>query len=181
TPRALYQLQYKMATFSGAECVLCVFWFHETESLTTVQRKFRTQYRKHPPRRSKIYSWHRTFVENSCSVRHGKSPVRPRISDAVAEQVRENFIRSPRKSTRDASREIGITHVVLSKAEYRKHHFANFTGEAVTILIQHVVDAQCWAFYSKHHNSFSAKVALTKLCLAWNMTVWRILRKRSNK
>jgi hypothetical protein len=55
-------VEIKMATFTGAERARCVFWFEETKSATQVQRKFRTQYRKEPPSRPTIYSWHNHFV-----------------------------------------------------------------------------------------------------------------------
>jgi transposase len=84
-----------MATFTCVEHVRYVFWFEETTSATQVQRKFRTQYRKEPPSRPTIYSWHKNFVETGCSVRHAKSPGRPRVSDATVEQVRDSFVQSP--------------------------------------------------------------------------------------
>jgi transposase len=103
----------KMATYTGEERANCVFWFEETKSATQVQREFRTQYRKDPPSRPTIYSWHKTFVETGCSVRHGKSPGRPCVSDATVEQLRESFVQSPRKSTRCVSRETGIPNATV--------------------------------------------------------------------
>jgi hypothetical protein len=66
-------VETKMASFTGAECARCVFWFEETKSVTYVQRKFRTQYLKEPPSRPTIYSWHKNFVKTACSVCHAKS------------------------------------------------------------------------------------------------------------
>jgi len=105
--------EIKMATFTGAERARCVFWFEETKSVTQVQRNFRTKYRKEPPSRPKLYSWHTNFVQTGCSVRHAKSPGRPCVSDATVEQLRESFVRRPRKSTRLASRETGIPNVTV--------------------------------------------------------------------
>ena len=85
--------EIKMATITGAERAPCVFWFEETKSATQVQRKFRTKYRKEPPNRPTIYSWHTNFVQTGCSVRHAKSPGRPCVSDATVEQLRESFVR----------------------------------------------------------------------------------------
>jgi hypothetical protein len=74
---------------------------------TRVFLKLRTHYRKESPNRPTIYSWHKNFAETGCSVRHANSPGRPYVSDATVEQHRESFVRSPRKSTRCASRETG--------------------------------------------------------------------------
>ncbi|KAG8325879.1 hypothetical protein J6590_055776 [Homalodisca vitripennis] len=92
----------KMATFTGAERA------HETNSATSIQRRFRTEYRRDPPSRPSIYSWHKNFVEIGCCVRHEESPGRPQVSDATVEQVRETFARSPKKSKRRAAVETGI-------------------------------------------------------------------------
>ncbi|KAJ9578725.1 hypothetical protein L9F63_005087 [Diploptera punctata] len=91
-----------MAAFTGAEHARCVFLFEETKSATIVQHRFRTQYGKDHPSRPTIYSWHQTFVMSGCSVSHSKHTSRPRTAEAVVEQVRDSFARSPRKSTRCA-------------------------------------------------------------------------------
>jgi hypothetical protein len=101
-------VEIKMATFTGAERVRCVFWFEETKPATQVQKKVHAQYRKEPPSRSTIYSLHKNFAETVCPVRHAKSSCRPCVSDATVEQLRESFVGSPRKSTRRASGETGI-------------------------------------------------------------------------
>ncbi|PNF27089.1 hypothetical protein B7P43_G08552 [Cryptotermes secundus] len=115
-----------MATFTGAERVRCVFWFEETKSATQVQRKFRTQYRKEPPSRPTIYSWHKNFIQTGFSVRHAKSPGRPRVSDATVEQIRESFVRSPRKSTPRASRETGIPNVTVWRVLRKRLHLKSY-------------------------------------------------------
>jgi hypothetical protein len=51
-----------MAIFTGPERACSVFWSEETKSATQVERKFRIQYRKEPPSRPTIYSWHKNFV-----------------------------------------------------------------------------------------------------------------------
>jgi hypothetical protein len=81
-------VEIKMATFTGAEYALCVLWFEETKSATEVQRKFCAQYRKGPPSKPTIYSWHKNFVETGCSMSHAKSPGRPCVSDTTVEQLR---------------------------------------------------------------------------------------------
>ena len=113
---------FKMADFTGAERAKCVLWYENSQSATTVQRNFRTHYHKRPPTRPTIYSWHRNFIASGCSVTHNKSPGRPSVSDATVEQVRESFVRSPSKSTRRASRDIGISHVTVWRVLRRRLH-----------------------------------------------------------
>ena len=55
----------------------------------------------------------RNLVQTGCSVRHAKSPGRPCVSGVTVEQLRKSFVRSPRKSTRRASRETGIPNVTV--------------------------------------------------------------------
>jgi hypothetical protein len=70
-----------------------------------------THYRKEPLRRPTINSWPKNFVEAGC---YG----RPRVSDAAVEQLRESFVRSPRKTTRRASQEISNhIEIYLSQAK----------------------------------------------------------------
>jgi hypothetical protein len=54
----------------------------------------------------------RIFVKTGCYVRHATSPGRSCVSDATVEQLRESFVRNPRKSRLRASREIG-SHIEL--------------------------------------------------------------------
>uniref|UniRef100_A0A1B6IPZ7 DUF4817 domain-containing protein n=1 Tax=Homalodisca liturata TaxID=320908 RepID=A0A1B6IPZ7_9HEMI len=69
----------KMATFTGAERARCVLLFHETNSATSVQRRFRTEYGRDPPSRPSIYSWHKNFVETGCCVRQWNRQVAHRL------------------------------------------------------------------------------------------------------
>jgi hypothetical protein len=54
---------------------------------------------KEPPSRPIIYSWHKNFVEDRCSVRHTKSPGHQCVSDTTVEQLRESFVPNKQKST----------------------------------------------------------------------------------
>jgi hypothetical protein len=111
-----------MATLTGAARARCVFWLEETKSATQVQRKFRTQYRKRPPSRPKIYSWHKNFVETWCTVLHAKSPGRPCVSDAAVEQLRESVVRNPRQSTRRTSLVTGIPRITVWRLLRKRLH-----------------------------------------------------------
>ncbi|PSN49098.1 hypothetical protein C0J52_13640, partial [Blattella germanica] len=58
-----------------------------------------------PPTNKSILKWYNDFVEKGCicNQRKGHSG-RPSVSVEVVNRVRETFLRSPKKSTRRASR-----------------------------------------------------------------------------
>ncbi|XP_046658923.1 uncharacterized protein LOC124353121 [Homalodisca vitripennis] len=123
-----------MATFTGAERARCVLLFHE--SATSIQCRFRTEYRRDPPSRPYIYSWHKNFVEIGCCVRHEESPGRPQVSDATVEHVRETFARSPKKSTRRAAVETGIPQKTVWRVLRRRLHLKPYR----LTMVQHITD-----------------------------------------
>jgi hypothetical protein len=53
---SVYQRVFKMAA-SVQEKAFCVLEFGKTTSVSSVQRHFRTRYRKNPPTRKSIYDW----------------------------------------------------------------------------------------------------------------------------
>jgi transposase len=103
---------------NAQEKAQCVEWFIESKSDTQVQRNFKTNYNKNPPSRTTIRAWYKKFTETG-NVEHKKGAGRPRTSEEKVESIREAFLRSPRKSTRIASRELQIPrstmHDVLRK------------------------------------------------------------------
>jgi hypothetical protein len=115
-------VEIKMATFTGIERTRCVFWFEET--------KFRSHYRKESPSRSTIYSWHKSFVEAGCFVRHAKVLGRPCVSHATVEQLRVSFVRNPRKPTRHASRKIGIPNGTVWRVLRKRLHLKAYLTDA---------------------------------------------------
>lgn len=85
----------------------CVLQLAKLESIVAVQRAFRCQFNKQPPRHKQIYEWHRKFVEDGCICK-GKSTGRPRTSNENVERIRTLYERSPKKSTSRASKELNI-------------------------------------------------------------------------
>ena len=87
----------------------CVLEFHKTNSVVTVQRAFKSKFNVDPPTNKSILKWHRNFIERGCicDQRNGHSG-RPSVSEQDVDCVRETFLRSPRKSTRRASRELKV-------------------------------------------------------------------------
>jgi len=74
---------------------------------TAVQRAFRLHFNIQPPTRKNICRWNHHFEQIGCLCK-GKSSGRPRVSEENIRRIQESFERSPRKSTRGTSRELGI-------------------------------------------------------------------------
>jgi len=87
--------------------IFCVREFIKTESATAVQRAFRLRFNIQPPTRKSICRWNHHFEQIGCLCK-GKSCCRPRVSEENVRWIQESFERSPRKSTRRASKELGI-------------------------------------------------------------------------
>ena len=95
----------KMATMQHK-----IFWirkFSKFESATAVQRAFRLRFNIQPSTRKSICRWNHQFEQIGYLCK-GKSSGRPRVSEENMRRIEESFERSPRKSTRRASRELGI-------------------------------------------------------------------------
>ena len=88
-----------------------IFYVRElikTESVTAAQRAFRLRFNIQPPKKKRICRWNHQFEQIGCLCK-GKNSGRPRVSEENVRRIQENFERSPRKSTRRANRELGIT------------------------------------------------------------------------
>ena len=102
--------------FTSQQHSWCVLEFHKTNSIVTVQRAFKLKFNVDPPTNKSILKWHRNLIERGCicDQRKGLSG-RPSVSEQVVDRVRESFLRSPRKSTRRASRELKVPQNTVSK------------------------------------------------------------------
>ena len=87
--------------------IFCVREFIKTESATAVQRAFRLRLNIQPSTRKSICRWKHQFEQIGCLYK-GKCSGRPRVSEENVRRIQESFERSPRKSTRRASGELGI-------------------------------------------------------------------------
>jgi hypothetical protein len=92
----------------------CVLQVAKIESVTAVQRAFRTQFHMEPPSRVSIYAWYKKFDQKGCICKI-KSPGWPSVSDATVDRVQACFQRSPQKSTLQASRELQLPQTTISK------------------------------------------------------------------
>jgi hypothetical protein len=95
----------KMAT-SGVNKLLRVLDFHVNKSVASVQRHFRTKFGTDSPSGKSIRTWYLQFQDTGCICKL-KSTGRPMTEEEAVEHVRPSFVRSPRKSTYRASRELG--------------------------------------------------------------------------
>ena len=103
--RAAASVESKMATMQHK--MFCVREFIKTESATAVQRAFRLRFNIQHPTRKSICRWNHQFEQIACLCK-GKSSGSPHVSEENMRRIEESFERSPRKSTRRASRELGI-------------------------------------------------------------------------
>ena len=93
--------------FTSKEKAFCVLEYARTQSPKTVQRDFFAKFAKKAPTTKQIRTWHQKFQKKGC-LYTPKSPGRPSTSAETVEQVREAFLRCPRKSVRRASLETQI-------------------------------------------------------------------------
>jgi transposase len=96
------------------EKAFCVLELAKTNSVTVVQRHFRTRYGKPPPTRQSIYDWSKKFQNTGCLCK-GKSSGRPPVSEEQVARVRETYTRSPKKSTTRANLESQIPQQIVWK------------------------------------------------------------------
>jgi len=107
----------------------CVCEFINTDSATAVQRAFRLRSNVQPPRGKSICRWNLQFEQIACLCK-GKSSGRPRVSEENGRRIQESFERSPRQSTRRASRELGIPqptvwHVLRRRLLFKPYHICH--------------------------------------------------------
>ena len=102
--RAAASVENKMATIQHK--IFCVESI-KTESPTAVQRAFRLRFNIHPPMKKSVCLLYHQFEQIDCLCK-GKGSGGPRVSEEKVRRIQESFQHSPRKSTRRASRELGI-------------------------------------------------------------------------
>jgi len=110
-------VESKMATMQHK--IFCIREFIKTEWVTAVLRVFRPRFNIQPPTRKSICRWNHQFEQTDCLCK-GKSSGRPRVSEENVRRIEESFERSPRKSTRRASRELGIPQPTVWRALRRR-------------------------------------------------------------
>jgi len=116
---AIQQRQLRAKWLLCSTRFFCVLEFIKTELPTAVQRAFRLRFSIQPPMRKSICRWDHQFEQIGCLCK-GKSSGRPRVSGENVRRIQESFERSPRKSTRRASRELGIPQPTVRRVLRRR-------------------------------------------------------------
>ncbi|PSN45712.1 hypothetical protein C0J52_19129 [Blattella germanica] len=102
--------------------VQCVLWFAELKSVTSFQRRIRREWNVDPPSRKSISEWDRTLRDRGSLIsKTGKHP-KKNLTEMAVDQVRESFTRSPRRSIRQASRELQIPRSTVHKILRKRLH-----------------------------------------------------------
>ena len=114
---AAASVESEMATMQYK--IFCVREFIKTESATAVQSAFHLHFNIQPPTRKSICRWNHQFEQIGCLCK-GKSSSWPRVSEETVRRIKESFERSPRKSTRRASRELVIPHPTVWRVLRRR-------------------------------------------------------------
>ena len=108
----------KMAEFTIQQKVQCCYWLAEFKFPIAVQRRFRQEYAANAPDRHTIMKWYNQLLETGSLLRKKGSGKKP-VPAARVEDVRQAFQRSPRKSIRRASLELGMpkttVHTIVHK------------------------------------------------------------------
>ncbi|PNF27666.1 hypothetical protein B7P43_G14706 [Cryptotermes secundus] len=105
--------------------IFCIREFSKSESATACGAAC-VSFNIQLPTSKSIYRWNKQFDETG-SLCKGKSPGRLRVSEENVERIRVSFERSPMKSTRSASREVGLSQttvwrVLRRRLVYRPYH-----------------------------------------------------------
>ena len=100
--------------FSRQQKAKCVTWYMETQSITTVRRRFQTKYGEPPPVRNTILRWVNNFnSEGNVENRTGRGS--PPVTEQSINSVRSYFRRHPRRSLRQAERDLSIPYSTVRK------------------------------------------------------------------
>jgi len=117
-------VSWEQNVYYASQDFFCVREFIKTEPATAVQRAFRLCFNIQPPTRYSICRWNRQFEQIGCLCK-GKSSGRPHVSEENVRWIQESFERSPRKSTRRASRVLGIPQPTVWRV-LRRHLLFNW-------------------------------------------------------
>ena len=98
-----------------------------------MRRAFRLRFNIQPPTRKSICCWIHQFEQIGCLCK-GKSSGRTRVSEENVRRIQESFERSPRKSTRRASRELVILQPTVWRVLRRHLLFKPYRQQLVQAL-----------------------------------------------
>jgi len=123
--------------YCAAQEFLCACEFIKTGSATAVHRAFRLRFNIQLPTRKSICRWSHQY-EQIGRLCKGKSSGRPSVSEENVRRIQESFERKPRKSTRRASRELGIRRVLRRRLLFKPYRL-----QLVQDLWVHLFESPC--------------------------------------
>ncbi|GFV96890.1 transposable element Tcb2 transposase [Trichonephila clavipes] len=106
--------------------------FDDFLEVISVQWAFTNRYGKEAPTNKSILQWYHQFKKTGCLCKK-KSSVWPSVSEETEERVKQGFVRSPRKSTRVATCELGM--LQKKKKKLRKFKEQEIKFHAVSFAI----------------------------------------------
>jgi transposase len=112
------------------ERTMCVIWFFETKSNIKAQHHYRTQHGKDPPSDKAIRRWLKQFQETG-SVVHRNGAGRPSSSQEDVGRILEAFTRSPQKSPRRVSLQLGIPQTTVWRVVYNRLQLSAYKMQTV--------------------------------------------------
>ena len=98
----------------------CVLWLVELKSVTRVQRRARREWNVDSPTCKSIYEWDKTLREAGSLISHAGKHPQQHVTEETMDRVRESFSRSPRKSIRQASRELGVPRSTVHNIAHKR-------------------------------------------------------------
>jgi len=119
---------------------ICVRQFIKTESPPAVQRAFRLRFNIQPPVSKIICRWNHQFEQIGFLCK-GKSSGLPCVSEEKVRRIQESFEHRPRKSTRRASRELGLPQPTVWRVLRRRLLFKPYRLQLVQALWVHLFES----------------------------------------
>jgi len=110
--------------------LFCVLVYQTSKSVVTVQRAFRAKYSKDPPTDKTIRAWYKQFTETGCLCKQ-KSSGHPLSTEDDIEQVQASFLRSPKKSTGTAAKELSMSKMTVWRVLHKRLVFKPYRIQMV--------------------------------------------------
>ncbi|KDR22379.1 hypothetical protein L798_02470 [Zootermopsis nevadensis] len=105
--------------------VQCVLWLAKFESVTLVRREYRSVFNEEPPHENNIRRWDKQLKETGSLLKQSR-PGRPSVSNDTIEAVRASYLRSPKKSVRKCSVELGVSKTTVHNVLKKRLRFTGY-------------------------------------------------------
>lgn len=108
-------------SYSTVEKAKCAAWYEYTQSIVTVQRKFRREFNHDPPSARSIRTWHASLLQRGSVLPHERQRRRQVRTEQTVGRVEELFQNSPHMSTRRAAGQLGISRRTIQRILHDLH------------------------------------------------------------